>query len=98
MEDSKEAMIATRGKKNDSLYLKKDGCGFFIGIESKEDSNLWYHTLGYKSIKGLKIMHSNRKLLRLKLVEIDMCESCTFGKQKRVNFKKIDKISKGRET
>ena len=30
------------GKKNDTLYMKMDGCEFIAVVESKEDSNLWH--------------------------------------------------------
>ena len=38
------------------------------------------------SEKGMKIMHSKNKLTGLQLVEIDTCEDCIIGKQKRVSF------------
>ena len=34
----------------------------------------------------MKIMHSKGKLPCLQSVEIDMCEDCILGKQKRVSF------------
>ena len=34
----------------------------------------------------MKIMHSKEKLLGVQSIEIDMCEECILGKQKRVSF------------
>ena len=38
------------------------------------------------SEKGMKIMHTKGKLPGLQSVEMDICEECILGKQKRVNF------------
>ena len=46
------------------------------------------------SSKRLKIMHSNGKLLGLKLVHINLCKSCIFGKQRRDRFKKVGRTPK----
>ena len=39
-------------------------------------------------------MHSNGKLLGLKLVHINPCKSCIFGKQRRDGFKKVGRTPK----
>ena len=43
------------------------------------------------SEKGMKLLHSKKFLLGLKCVDMDFCESCVYGKQKRVSFVKIEK-------
>ena len=57
-----------------------------IVAATNENPNLWHQRLGHMSEKGMKIMHSNGKLPSLQSVEIDMCEDCILGKQKRVSF------------
>ncbi len=56
--------------------------------KGKEDPNLWHQKFGHMSSQGLKCLQSRGKLPGLKSVEVDFCESCIFGKQKRVSFKK----------
>ena len=82
---SKGAMTIARGKKSGTLY-KTTGACHLIAVATNENSNLWHQRLGHMSEKGMKIMHSNGKLPSLQSVEIDMCEDCILGKQKRVSF------------
>ena len=42
----------------------------------------------------MKALHSNKSLLGLKCVNIDFCESCVYGNQKRVSFVKTGKENK----
>ena len=42
----------------------------------------------------MKILLSKGKLLELKSINFDICESCILGKQKMVSFLKIGKTSK----
>jgi hypothetical protein len=85
---SKGAMTIARGTKNETLYTTTDGCGLAAVAEGKEDPNLWHQKFGHMSSQGLKCLQSRGKLPRLKSVEVDFCESCILGKQKRVSFKK----------
>ena len=55
---------------------------------------LWYNKLGHMSEKGMKLLHSKKVLLGLKCVNMDFCESCVYGKQKRVSFVKTGKENK----
>ena len=82
---SKGAMIIARGKKSGTLYKTAGAC-HLITVAANENPNLWHQRLGHMSEKGMKIMHSNGKLPGLQSVEIDMCEDCILGKQKRVSF------------
>ncbi|WVZ05968.1 hypothetical protein V8G54_019314 [Vigna mungo] len=82
---SKGAMIIARGKKNGTLYKTAGAC-HLIAVAANENPNLWHQRLGHMSEKGMKIMHSKGKLPGLQSVEIDMCEDCILGKQKRVSF------------
>lgn len=42
----------------------------------------------------MKVLHSKKVLPSLKCVNMDFCESCVYGKQKRVSFVKIGKENK----
>ncbi|XP_059654507.1 uncharacterized mitochondrial protein AtMg00300-like [Cornus florida] len=81
-------MTIARGKKSGTLYTTTSACGSIAIAENREDHNLWHQRLGHMSERGLKIMHSKGKLPGIRAIDIDFCESCVMGKQKRVNFKK----------
>ena len=53
---------------------------------SEADGGPWYHRLRHMSEKGMKVMLSKDELSGLKSVELDFCEDCVYGKQKRVSF------------
>ena len=55
------------------------------------DAALWHHRLGHMSEKGMKILHSRNLLPGLKNVDLDFCENCIYGKQKRVIFLRVRK-------
>jgi hypothetical protein len=82
---SKGAMTIARGKKSGTLYKTAGEC-HLISVAASGNPNLWHQRLGHMSEKGMKVMHSKGKLPGLQSVEIDMCEDCIFGKQKRVSF------------
>ena len=46
------------------------------------------------SEKGMKILHSTNLLPGLKNVDLDFCENCIYGKQKKVRFLKVGKEKK----
>ncbi|WVZ18179.1 hypothetical protein V8G54_005501 [Vigna mungo] len=78
-------MTIARGKKSGTLYKTAGAC-HLIAVAANENPNLWHQRLGHMSEKGMKIMHSKGKLPGLQSIEIDMCEDCILGKQKRVSF------------
>ena len=41
------------------------------------------------SEKNMKILHFSGKLEGLKSIEHKLCESCIFGKQKKVSFSQV---------
>ena len=55
------------------------------------ESTLWHNRLGHMSAKGMKVIHSKNVLQGLKCVNMDFCESCVYGKQKRDSFLKDGK-------
>ena len=62
--------------------------------DASTDTSLWNRRLGHISEKGMKILLSKGKLSELKSIDFDMCESCIFGKQKKVSFLKTGRTPK----
>lgn len=83
-------MTIAHGKKCNTLNVTTDTYGPIVIAKGKEDLNLYHHRLDHMSSKRLAIMHLKGKLLSLKQVHIDMCESYILGKKKKgVSFKKV---------
>ncbi|KAK3030615.1 hypothetical protein RJ639_039975 [Escallonia herrerae] len=84
-------------KKNDCTEPKKKrGAG---GRQSEDEganmrTTLWHHRLGHLSESGMKILHSKNGLLGMKNIQLDFCEGCVYGKQKRVSFRRDGKEKK----
>jgi hypothetical protein len=55
------------------------------------DTALWHHRLGHMSEKGMQILHKRNLLPDLKQIDLDFCEHCVYGKQKRVRFLRVGK-------
>jgi hypothetical protein len=49
------------------------------------------------SQKGMKILQSKGKLPELKNVDLDICESCVLGKQKKLSFLKVGRTLRPRK-
>lgn len=60
--------------------------------EAENNAELWHRMLGHMSIKGVKVLLSKGKLPKLKSTDIDMCENCIMGKQKKVSFLKASRV------
>ncbi|RYA69877.1 hypothetical protein DD595_25460 [Enterobacter cloacae complex sp. 4DZ3-17B2] len=52
------------------------------------DSAVWHYRLGHMSAKGMQILQTKKLLPGLKEVDLEFCEDCVYGKQKRVKFQK----------
>ena len=84
------------------IFLEKNECSrTIVAIKQGEkiatvyfDIVLWHNRPGYMSEKGMKVLHSKKVLPGLKCVNMDFCESCVYGKQKRVIFVKTWKEKK----
>jgi hypothetical protein len=81
------ARIIAQGEKTGTLYMTTDMRDTIAVADASAEADLWHQRLGHMSEKGLKVMHSLGKLPKLQSVNIDFCENCIFGKQKRVSFK-----------
>ena len=62
--------------------------------EASSDTSLWHHRLGHISKKKMKMLMLKGKLLELKSIYFDMCESCILVKQKNVSFLKTSRTLK----
>ncbi|KAJ4736375.1 Transposon Ty1-NL2 Gag-Pol polyprotein [Rhynchospora pubera] len=90
----KEALVVARGTKTSTLYLINSSVPLVAVAGAKADPNLWHKRLGHMSDKGMKVLASKELLPTMKSVEIDFCEDCVFGKQKRVSFSKVGRERK----
>ena len=72
------------------IFLEKNEClGTITAVEQGDqiaavDSTtaLWHKRLGHMSEKGMKVLHSKNFLPSLKCDNMDLFESCVYGKQK----------------
>jgi len=79
----KGALVVARGMKSGTSYTT-GGCTNLVAnvAESSCSTSLWHSRLGHMSEKGLKITAVRGSLPGLKSVDMGLCESCVFGKQK----------------
>ncbi|KAH9294173.1 hypothetical protein KI387_040625 [Taxus chinensis] len=92
---TKGSLVVARGKKVGTLYLSTVSTDpSSILATTGIDTTLWHHRLGHMSEKGMKILHSQGKLSDLKNIDLDFCEHCVYGKQKRVRFLKVGSTKK----
>jgi hypothetical protein len=50
--------------------------------------------MGHMSEKGMQILQKRNLLPDLKQIDLDFCEHCVYGKQKRVRFLRVEKEKK----
>ncbi|KAK3037909.1 hypothetical protein RJ639_031800 [Escallonia herrerae] len=97
---TKGSMVVARGERVGTLYTLSGIHNHFISLAFTENqiTTLWHHRLGHLSESGMKILHSKNALPGMKNIQLDFCESCVYGKQKRVSFwrdgkeKKIERL------
>ena len=73
------------------IVSEKNEClGIVATVEQGEqianvdyDTTLWNNQFGHMSEKGMKSLHSKKFLPGLKCVNMDFCEICVYGKQKK---------------
>ena len=91
---TKGALVIAKGEKVGTLYLILcNGISNSVNALTSKgaDAALWHHRLGHMSEKRMKILHSRNLLAGLKNVDLDFCENCIYGKQKRVRFLRVGK-------
>ena len=83
-----------RGKKTGILYITSSPRDIIAVADASTDTSLWHRRLGHMSEKGIKMLLSKGKLVELKSIDFDMCESCILGKRKNVSFLKACRTPK----
>ena len=79
----------------DTLYLCIGNTDSSISLNSTGVvTTLWNHRLGHMSEKGMQILHKRNLFPNLKQIDLDFCEHCVYGKQKRVRFLRVGKEKK----
>ena len=73
-------MILAHGKKTGTLYMISSPRDTIVVVEAGIDASLWHLRLGHMNEKGMKILLSKGKLVELKSINFDMCESYILGK------------------
>jgi hypothetical protein len=91
----KGSLVIAKGEKVGTLYLCIGNTDSSISLAStRVDTALWHHRLGHMSEKGMQILHKRNLLPDLKQIDLDFCEHCVYGKQKRVRFLRVGKEKK----
>jgi hypothetical protein len=91
----KGSLVIAKGEKVGTLYLCIGNTDSSISLVSTGvDIELWHHRLGHMSEKGMQILQKRNFLPDLKQIDLDFCEHCVYGKQKRVRFLKVRKEKK----
>ncbi|KAK2983980.1 hypothetical protein RJ640_027305 [Escallonia rubra] len=93
---TKGSMVVARGERVGTLYTLSGTHNHSISLTFTENqrTTLWHHRLGHLSESGMKILHSKNALPGMKNIQLDFCEGCVYGKQKRVSFWKDGKERK----
>jgi hypothetical protein len=91
----KGSLVIEKGEKVGTLYLCTGNTDSSISLASTGvDTTLWNHRLGHMSEKGMHILHKRNLFPDLKQIDLDFCEHCVYGKQKRVRFLRVGKEKK----
>ena len=91
-------MVVEKGDKVGTLYLCKGNIDSSIALASTGTyTTLCHHRLGHMSEKGMQILQSRKLLLGLKQIDLEFCEHCVYGKDKRVRFLKVGKEKKSKK-
>ena len=95
---SKGSLVVAKGEKVGTLYLcTVNAQPSIYGESTKVDAAVWHHRLGHMSAKGMQILQAKNLLPGLKKVDLEFCEDCVFGKQKRVRFLKLRNEKKSKK-
>ena len=84
----KNGRLALQGTLCGSLYLL-DGDTVkpsANAVVSKDDTALWHSRLAHTSIKNLKVLVEKGILDKKSISNLEFCESCVMGKNKRLSF------------
>lgn len=76
-------MVIAYKTKACSLYANSSYKNMAIVANVASKTKLWHNKLGHMRENGIKILHSNENLIRLKTVEHKLCEKYIYGKQNK---------------
>jgi hypothetical protein len=92
---TKGSLMIEKGEQVGTLYLCTGNIDSSISLAStRMDTSLWHHRLGHMSDKGMQILHKINLLSDIKQIDLDFCEHCVYGKQKRIRFLRVRKEKK----
>lgn len=57
-----------------------------LAVKSSDDTALWHSRLAHTSIKNLKLLAEKGVLDVKKISDLEFCEHCIMGKNKRLSF------------
>nr|GEX99708.1 retrotransposon protein, putative, Ty1-copia subclass [Tanacetum cinerariifolium] len=85
----KGALVLTKAIQSGGLYVLQGTVVYgtarvATSKASLDDSKLWHYRLGHMGEKGIKNL-AKKGLIKV-LCNLEFCEHCVFGKQKRVSF------------
>lgn len=84
----KNGKLALQGTLCGSLYLLDGDTvkAAALAATSKDDTALWHCRLAHTSIKNLKMLAEKGILDKKKISDLEFCENCVMGKNKRLSF------------
>ena len=89
---TKGSLVIEKGEKVGTLNLCTGNTESSIYLVStRVYIALWHHRLGHMSEKGMQILHKINLFLDIKQIDLDLCEHCVYGKQKKVGFLRAEK-------
>lgn len=95
----KGSLVVMKGVKSGPLYILQgtsiSGSAAAATADQEHLSVIWHSRMGHLGQKGMQRLSSLGRFEGHKVVCIDMCKHCVFGKQKRVSFGKGQHSSKG---
>ena len=72
---TKGARVLAHGKKNSTMYMTSSPRNTISVADASTNIRLWHRRLCHMSEKWMKMLLSKGKLLELKSIDFDMCES-----------------------
>ncbi|XP_070018812.1 uncharacterized mitochondrial protein AtMg00300-like [Nicotiana sylvestris] len=87
------ALVVMKARRSGTLYTLLGSTVIGVAVVSRSNKSnsditkLWHMRLGHMNEKGLSILSKRGLLCGQSTENIELCEHCMFGKQKRVSFK-----------
>jgi hypothetical protein len=92
---TKGSLVIEKGEKVGTLYLCTGNTNSSIYLDStRVNTTMWHHRVGHTSEERMQILHKINLFPYLKQIDLDFCENCFYGKQKRVRLLRVGKEKK----